>query len=540
MKYLTGTKQRMATKTNPVFWSFLLIFTVLLSCKEERQIKRESPGDLFPGLFEAVQSAGIFPDSKTFTDCVPKRDPHKILEDFKKEKGKPGFDLKKFAEKNFELPEHAGEEYKTNIKAGVEPHINELWNVLTRKPDKYVQYSSLISLPYSYVVPGGRFREVYYWDSYFTMLGLEESRRIDLVENMVNNFAYLIRTYGFIPNGNRTYYLTRSQPPYFSLMLQLLMNNKAGKADSVLIANRDVLEKEYHFWMNTVNEKDTASAHVVRLQDSVVLNRYFDAGDWPREEAYHEDITTAAQSTGSKADAYRQLRSGAESGWDFSSRWFADASNLRTIRTTDIIPVDLNCLLYNLEMTLVKAYNREGDKKAREHMQRQADRRKRAVIQYCWDNKTGWFRDYNWRKQQQTGILSLAGVYPLYFGLASEGQAARVAVMLNSQFLKAGGLVSTLQNTGQQWDAPNGWAPLQWMAIKGLMEYKKNALAAEIADRWSRQNIRVFNKTGKLLEKYNVTDTTLIAGGGEYPNQDGFGWTNGVLLKILRMDLQKK
>ena len=513
------------------------LFFLLCSagCKENQSGKHQSPRELFPGLFEAVQSAGIFEDSKTFTDCIPKRKPEHIIKDYMESRAKPGFKLDAFVKENFELPEHAGNNYKSNIANGVEAHINQLWSLLQRNPDKSVQYSSRIALPFSYVVPGGRFREIYYWDSYFTMLGLEESGRADLIESMVNNFAYLIRNYGFIPNGNRTYYLTRSQPPYFSLMVKLLMSTKKGKADSVLLANRDALEKEYHFWMDDKGEKEGASGHVVHLERGLRLNRYYDAGDWPREEAYNEDVKTAVESKRPKPQVYRELRSGAESGWDFSSRWFADGKTLPAIRTTEIIPVDLNCLIYHLETMLVRAYQAAGDKKAEEFMSGEAERRKKAILRLCWDRGAGWFRDYDWKNGRQTQPLTLAGVYPLYFGIVSAGQADSVALLLQRSFLKAGGLVTTLNNTGQQWDAPNGWAPLQWMAIAGLRNYKKDELASEIAGRWSRQNIRIFNKTGKLLEKYNVIDTTLVAGGGEYPNQDGFGWTNGVLIKMLKM-----
>jgi len=518
-----------------LFLAVALILICLASCKEKAMIKHDSPRDLYPGLFEAVQSGNVFEDSKMFPDCTPKGKPDEINRKYRQSKSKPDFNLRKFVETYFELPEHAGSIYKSNINGGVEAHINELWKVLQRNPDRYAQYTSLISLPFPYIVPGGRFREIYYWDSYFTMLGLEESGRSDLVESMLNNFAFLIRTYGFIPNGNRTYYLTRSQPPYFSLMLKLLMENKKGKADSVLKANRDVLEKEYHFWMYNGGKKEGATEHVVHLSDGAVMNRYYDAGDWPREEAYNEDVTTAVESKRPKSEVYRDLRSGAESGWDFSSRWFSDGRSLTTVRTTEIIPVDLNCLLYHLEQMLALAYNRDGDKNAHTHMLEQATRRKNAILHYCWNREAGWFRDYDWKSKRQTQSLSLAGVYPLYFKIASPGQADSVAQLLSQRFLQPGGLVTTLVNTGQQWDSPNGWAPLQWMAIAGLKNYNKDVLSSEIAGRWSRQNIRVFNKTGKLLEKYNVTDTTLIAGGGEYPNQDGFGWTNGVLLKILKM-----
>jgi alpha,alpha-trehalase len=132
-----------------------------------------------------------------------------------------------------------------------------------------------------------------------------------------------------------------------------------------------------------------------------------------------------------------------------------------------------------------------------------------------------------------TTVPSLAGAYPLFVGLATPEQAAACASVLGKDFLQPGGLVSTLNKTGQQWDAPNGWAPLQWVAISGLRRYGHAALADVVADRWIALNERVFRSTGRMMEKYNVVDMTLDAGGGEYPVQDGFGWSNGVLLRLL-------
>lgn len=155
------------------------------------------------------------------------------------------------------------------------------------------------------------------------------------------------------------------------------------------------------------------------------------------------------------------------------------------------------------------------------------------MIQYCWNAKTGFFEDYDFVARKQTGILSLAGLYPLFFNMADQQQATTVAKVVQRDFLKPGGVISTLTKTGQQWDAPNGWAPLQWITIQGLRNYKQDALANTIKRNWLNLNTKVYKNTGKMVEKYNVMDITLEAGGGEYALQDGFGWTNGVLLKLL-------
>lgn len=518
----------------------ILAIVLSLSCctTEQSQKKEKSPKDLFPGLFEAVQTRHIFVDSKTFTDCIPKGDPDDILNDYEEQHKRADFDLRAFINEHFELPEVAGTEYKSTILKGTSAHIEELWKVLSRKADAAKSYSSLLELPYPYIVPGGRFREIYYWDSYFTMLGLLESGRNDMAKNMLNNFAYLIRTYGFIPNGNRTYYLTRSQPPYFSQMVRLIMESEPNHADSILKANLDALQKEYYFWMKGKKVKAGASEHVVYFNDGLVLNRYYDSGNWPREEAYLEDIETA-KAASDKSALYRELRSGAESGWDYSSRWFDDGRNLSTIRTTSIVPVDLNCLLYDLEQLLAMAYEKANDKAAAAKMYKTAAQRKLAIMKYCWNPATSWFEDLDFEQAHTTGRLTLAGVYPMYFKMISRPRADSMAIIIKDKFLKPGGLVTSLTDTGQQWDSPNGWAPLQWMSYVALSNYRQSQLASEVAGRWIGQNDRIFKQTGKMTEKYNVIDTALKGGGGEYPNQDGFGWTNGVYLKMKRAEMLK-
>ena len=392
--------------------------------------------------------------------------------------------------------------------------------------------SSLLPLPYPYLVPGGRFREIYYWDSYFTMLGLQESKETELMENMVKNFAYLIDKYGHIPNGNRSYYLSRSQPPFFSLMVGLLAQ---AKGDEVYQTYLPALEKEYEYWMQADQPKlksSSADRYVVKVNE-FIMNRYWDEKENPRQESYREDVLTAEQSGRNIEEMYRHLRSGATSGWDFSSRWFADGKNLRTIETTDIIPVDLISLLYGLEKTLYTTHQKMGNTSKAATYRVRSENRIKFLNKYCWNEKDGYYYDYNFRKKTQMKIPSLATVYPMFFKMASGAQAKKIAYNIKAKFLKSGGLITTLSNTGQQWDAPNGWAPLQWMAIQGLENYRQHDLAKDIAERWTSLNIKVFHRTGKLMEKYNVMDTNLEAGGGEYPSQDGFGWTNGVLLKLM-------
>ena len=476
----------------------------------------------WPDLFGAVQSRRIFSDSKIFVDCIPKRDPQQIIADYQRTmRAGPGNDvLKRFVEENFILPEATS--------ADMVHHISALWGLLTRMADKQVVGSSLIPLPRPYVVPGDRFREIYYWDSYFTMLGLRESGWNEMVEHMVENFAYLIRHLGFIPNGNRTYYLSRSQPPYFSLMVDLLADHHGPLVYSRYLSE---LETEYAYWMDRTAE----TRHSVPLPDGGLLGRYYDRLDTPRPEAHAEDELVAQRSLQDRSTLMRNIRSAAESGWDFSSRWLTDGQHLETIQTTDLLPVDLNCLLWHLEKTIASGQEAAGNTKGREHYNQLADRRARAIAAHCWCDEQEFFCDYNLRTHRPNRHLSLAGVTPLFFRLATPEQAKKVARIVEERFLKAGGVVTTLIESTHQWDSPNGWAPLQWLTVQGLENYGHRTLAAEIARRWIKLNQDVFGRTGRFMEKYNVIDTTLRAGGGEYPLQDGFGWTNAILIKLIRI-----
>lgn len=480
-------------------------------------------------LYEDVQTKSIFEDSKYFVDCIPKYAAATIVTQYELEKNDAGFSLEEFVKANFDLPVETISNYSSAQKT-IGQHLNDLWDELKRTPAH--DGGTLIPLPHEYIVPGGRFREIYYWDSYFTMLGLQVSKRIDIIENMVDNFAYLINTFGFIPNGNRTYYLGRSQPPFFALMIHLLSEEKGT---AILTKYQPVLEKEYHFWMHGeegLNETQQAINHVILLKDGAVLNRYWDSKAEPRPEAFVEDKHIATEAAGIAENTFRHIRAAAASGWDFSSRWFTDKLKMETILTTDLIPVDLNCLLLYTEETLLQLYQQQKDETKSKLFLEKTARRKKAIQTYCWNENRGCYFDYNFLTQQQEEHFNLATVFPLFFNISSKEQAQKVAALIQDKFLYPGGLITTLYKTGQQWDAPNGWAPLQWMAYKGLQQYGLTSLADAIRTNWLGNCEKVFTETGKMMEKYNVMDTTITAGGGEYPNQDGFGWTNGVYLKM--------
>ena len=483
-------------------------------------------------VFKAVQMSSIFPDSKTFTDYIPKTDIGIIEVEFLAQRNESDFNLTQFVAENFDKNPFESLEYHSDTSKPISEHLDGLWEILTREPAE--AQGSLIALPHPYIVPGGRFQEIYYWDSYFSILGLQTSRRVDLIENIVNNFAHLIDQIGYIPNGNRAYFLGRSQPPFFSLMVEVL---REEKGDEILAKYLPVLEKEYHFWMSGKDELSTqnqSNNRVVLLQNGTVLNRFWDEYDTPRPESYREDVELAESLSEHSEGFYRHIRAAAESGWDFSSRWFNDYHNMNTIHTTDILPVDLNGLLLNLEKTLSKAYSLSGNQEKSQEYTILANQREKAINTYFYNIEKGFYFDYDFVAQAQKDCYSLAAVFPLFFKVANQTEAESVAMILKTDFLQDGGVITTLNKTGQQWDSPNGWAPLQYLTYKGLVQYGFTDLANEIKNRWMKTNEKVYQQTGKMTEKYNVKTPDTLAGGGEYPNQDGFGWTNGVYLKFLR------
>lgn len=559
---------------------------------------RLSPADRYQELFVAVQSGRIFDDSKTFVDCAPKGDPGDILKAYRHHHLDPQFDLAAFVAQHFDVVHPPLSQYQSQSGQALCAHIDSLWPVLTRHPREHAPHASMLQLPEPYVVPGGRFGEMYYWDSYFTMVGLAASGRKDLLGAMLANFSYLIDTYGHVPNGTRSYYLSRSQPPVFALMLELAEEQGAASASD----HRDQLEQEHSYWMSGAEAlgNGQAARRVVRLQSGGYLNRYWDDRDTPREESWLEDVATAGSCTREPHEVYRHLRAAAESGWDFSSRWLqeeplpetdsdpsdgassasqapavhspsghadpgskstagsgdasasvsgaakpnsthpargASSRALNAICTTDIVPVDLNAFLYKLESLLAQVCRAEGDTAAADDYASQALARRQAVDALCWDDEQGSYFDYNWRRRTRRQCLTAACLTPLFVGMASDAQAAAQAELVRRRLVAPGGLSTTECGSDQQWDRPNGWAPLQWIGIRGLQAYGHDGLARDIAHRWLDTVAEVYGSQGKLVEKYMLRETPQGraegGGGGEYPLQDGFGWTNGVTRALL-------
>lgn len=484
-------------------------------------------------LFHDVQMSGIYADSKTFADAIPNRAISEIIADYADQSFDHPQALQCFVEQHFSLPKPVSEP-KVSRGTSVQDYIESLWPLLTRKSSDE-NAGSLLALCKDYVVPGGRFREIYYWDSYFTAVGLMKSGRAALVDNLFDNFAHLQQLIGHIPNGNRSYYNTRSQPPILALIVRLLLENNPDM-DRVRTFI-DALETEYAFWMRGGDTLSSVGEHkrVVRMSGGELLNRYWDDSATPRPESYKEDVdATAKMDEANKRAFYVNIRAACESGWDFSTRWLQAPDELNSIKTTQIVPVDLNCLLYALEETLCELYHIINNDIAVTLWANRALERKEAIQKYCWSKSKSAYFDYDISQQGLSDVMSLAMVLPLYVGIADDKQAELVAASLHSHFLKSGGLVTTLSTSEQQWDAPNGWAPLHWFAVEGLKRYGMDTLSDDIVIRWLSTVESYFAANGTLMEKYNVVSATQVAKGGEYDVQHGFGWTNGVTQAFYR------
>ena len=255
------------------------------------------PSVAYGALYGAVEMPPVFIDSKTFPDMVPVESPRAATAAFAAASKKPGFNVSLFATSAFNGPTPGGPDVAAAAKGTALPrYVAGLWSVLTQTATHVPAYSTLLPLPFPYVVPGGRFREVYYWDSYFVMLGLEGDGERALADDMLRDFAYEIDRYGHVPNANRSYCLGRSQPPMFSLMVDLIARREGPDVYRRYLPE---MVREWKYWMQGADAlaPGQAGLHAVRLPDGTVLNRYWDMRAAPRDEAYREDVATAAKTT---------------------------------------------------------------------------------------------------------------------------------------------------------------------------------------------------------------------------------------------------
>jgi alpha,alpha-trehalase len=409
---------------------------------------------------------------------------------------------------------------------------------------RQIREHGLLYLPKPYVVPGGRFNEMYGWDSFFIQMGLIRDGEVSLAQSMAEDLLYEIRGYGKILNANRTYYLTRSQPPLLTGMLLAVF--RATSDRGWLAGSIDAIEKYYGYW--------TTEPH---LMIETGLSRYFDLGEGPAPEVLSSELDAQGRNDydlirayyrshritdydvrhyyDAKTDQltpefYKGDRSMRESGFDPSNRF--GPFNAEVVHYN---PVCLNSLLYLMEkqtseiMTIVERQQQSQEWRHR------AQERAKLINFLMWDQKRGMYFDYNFTRQRVRRYPFLTTFYPLWAGIASPEQAARVVSNL-PQFERPGGLQTSTRETGDQWDAPFGWAPLQWIAVRALNRYGYRAEAERISRNFLSMVLEEFLQHGGIVEKYDVVrrraDVNKELQFGYRTNEAGFGWTNAVFTAL--------
>ncbi|XP_072049536.1 trehalase-like isoform X1 [Amphiura filiformis] len=520
-------------------------------------------------LLDAVQGTKLFDDSKTFVDMHLKRSPEETLAAFdaiddpwiRDDQGIPrvlhDFVSEYFEEPGTEFEQWIPDDWKERpaflsiIKDGTLRDwagiVHSLWKKLGRKviseislnPEQY----SLIYVDKPFIIPGERFREQYYWDTYWIIKGLLVSGMTQTVRGMLSNFVDLVKRFGFVPNGNRIYYTNRSQPP-----LLIPSVYEYYKATNDLDFVKDILpalEEEYKFWV-TKRSVDVVKPGCDRTYK---MCRYKVETDKPRPESYREDMETASCNKGTAA-IYAHITSTAESGWNFSSRWCQEGCKtlLTFVCTTDILPVDLNSFLCLNEKLLAKFFDICGETTKRVHYHHAYLARRQAIQDIFWVEEAGAWFDFDLQTQSNRYQFYLSNITPLWIDSfddtvkhdeGSNEVAEKVIAYLEKSdaFIFPGGVPTSQQNTGEQWDFPNAWPPLQDMLITALDSTslpKAKELAFQIAQKWITTNWRVYQTEDFMFEKYDV-EKQASGHGGEFTssNQVGFGWTNGVVLSLL-------
>ncbi|KAF2242436.1 glycoside hydrolase family 37 protein [Trematosphaeria pertusa] len=590
----------------------------------------DSPIYCYGDLLREIELARPFEDSKTFVDLPTIKPLNEVIEafnnlerpiqnntalnDFLSEYfGEAGGELEEVPNDQLQTQPDFLENVNSSTVADFVSQVINIWPDLTRRyagPGNCSEcVDSFIAVNRTFVVAGGRFREPYYWDSFWIIEGLLRTQGsfTQIAENIIENFLDLVEDYGFVPNGARIYYLNRSQPPLLTQMLRIYVEYTQNA--TLLERALPLLEKEYEFWVNN------RTVTLERAGKNYSLNHYAVLNTQPRPESYYEDYVTANNESyyneagevfnattplndTEMAQLYANLASGAESGWDYGTRWLANPSDavsdtffpLRSLNTMNIIPVDLNSILYYNEITMAEFYQREGNYTAAAAWARRAADRSEAMTALLWDPEHFSYFDYNLTSGTkniyiprdnttvaddlhgapagQQVFFNIAQFYPFWTGAAPDAMKndpsslrrafTRIEELLND---RAGAIAATNLQTGQQWDEPNVWPPLMYILMQGLLNSPVDAasdnqtaadyvwtqdLALRLAQRYLDSTFCTWRVTGgatpdmprlqdaegngTMFEKYGDNSTNAAGGGGEYTVVEGFGWTNGVLI----------
>ncbi|XP_044253279.1 trehalase-like [Tribolium madens] len=515
-------------------------------------------------LLHTVQMAKIFNDSKTFVDMKMVNDEKTTLANFDKfwsdTNQNPSKDqVRKFVNENFEMynefddwvpgdltdnPEILSRIDNEEIRQFTQDLVN-IWPKLARKIKKEVIDNpglfTLLPVDNGFVIPGGRFKEFYYWDSYWIIKGLLVSQMNQTVRGMLDNFLSIVDKYGFLPNGARIYYLNRSQPPLLNLMVATYID--ATNDTKWLQDNIKILDKELRYWL------DNKLVEVTKNGTTYTMAHYDSESGFPRPESYYEDVITASTLSSEEArkQLYADLKSGAESGWDFSTRWIVDetggtSANLTSLHTRRIIPVDLNSFLCQAFRKLAEFYVILHDYENSIFWYEKSFLWQKTIDEVLYNKEDGIWYDWDNELGQHRKIFFPSNFAPLWAEAYDLSKAdvlgERAAQYADDQKLLdyEGGIPASLTRSGEQWDYPNAWPPLQSIVVMGLDRSgncQAKELAKELARRWVTANLIGFNQTNEMFEKYDAEVPGQYGGGGEYVIQSGFGWTNGVALEFI-------
>uniref|UniRef100_A0A2K6TEI3 Trehalase n=1 Tax=Saimiri boliviensis boliviensis TaxID=39432 RepID=A0A2K6TEI3_SAIBB len=536
-------------------WELCLLLLLELGLRSQEALPPPCESEIYchGELLHQVQMAKLYQDDKEFVDMPLSVAPEQVLQTFTElSRGHnhsiPREQLQAFVQEHFqakgqELQPWTPVDWKDSPRflqkisdgklrawAG---QLHQLWKKLGKKMKPEVlshpERFSLIYSDHPFIVPGGRFVEFYYWDSYWVMEGLLLSEMAETVKGMLQNFLDLVKTYGHVPNGGRVYYLQRSQPPLLTLMMDRYLTHTNDTA--FLQENIETLALELDFWI----KNRTVSVSVGGK--NYLLNRYYVPYGGPRPESYSKDAELAnTLPEGDREALWAELKAGAESGWDFSSRWLIGGPNpnsLSSIRTSKLVPVDLNAFLCQAEELMSNFYSRLGNESQAMKYRTLREQRLAALNAVLWDEKAGAWFDYDLENKKKNGEFYPSNLTPLWAGCFSDPGVADKALkyLEDSQILTYQyGIPTSLQKTGQQWDFPNAWAPLQDLVIRGLAKAalpRAQEVAFQLAQNWIRTNFDVYSQKSAMYEKYNISNGGQPGGGGEYEVQvsrPGVGW----------------
>ncbi|KAG2009792.1 trehalase [Coprinopsis cinerea AmutBmut pab1-1] len=455
-------------------------------------------------LLQTVNIAHVYPDDKTFVDKPTSKPPQEVLNDFRNISTNTtygqvvafleeafsgeGLELEPLTLQNFN-PEPAFLNNVTNpLVRAFSQAVHTFWTQLIRGTNQETVCgntgrceSTLIPLNHTFVVPGGRFREQYYWDSFWILEGLLESELNDIANATLQNFMDELDTIGFIPNGGRTYYLNRSQPPMFIQMLARYVQ-VTGDTD-ILARGLPLAEKELAWW----SSERSVSVQSPFTNQTHEVYRYAVTNSAPRPESYLTDYLTANDpelpvlNETERADLYAELASGAESGWDYTGRWYSPGgTSLRDLHVRSTIAVDLNSILYRSHVELANLYGSSNETAANRHREA-AERIRQAILDLCWDSEKLAFYDFSILTNDRNEWFTAAHYYPFWSGiipdevLSSEEAAFGAFSSLNLVLNRYNGTFpATFVDTHLQWDAPNSWPPHQYIVLQALRALPAN------------------------------------------------------------------